>query len=112
MTEPYRDPWRRQPPTCPLWPLDEDDRVVEVRLERAPVSVRQLVEAVQVEMRDAVVAVADRVRRARDRPLDPECARRPAHERRLPGAELAADVDDVAGRELGGEARRDRLGFD
>ena len=59
-------------------------------------------EAVEVEVRDldrgAVVAVADRVRRARDVLAHAERRARAAHERRLAGAELARDGHDVARR--------------
>ena len=46
-----------------------------------------------------LVAVADREGRARDRALDAERAAGAADERRLAGAELARDRDDVAGAE-------------
>ena len=100
---------RRQAPARALGPLDEDDRVLEIRLERAPVGVRQLLEAIQVEVRDAVVAMPDRVRRARHRPLDAERPARAADERGLPRAELAGDVDDVAPGEPRRELRGDLL---
>ena len=58
----------------------------------------------------AVVAVSDRVRRARDTFAHAERAARAADERRLAGAELARDRDDVACREtlceIGGERFR------
>ena len=57
----------------------------------------------------AVVAVADRVRRARDALAHAERAARAADERRLAGAELARDRDDVAGREPPRELGRERL---
>ena len=59
----------------------------------------------------AVVEVADRERRARDRLLDPELPARAPHERRLAGAELAADEDDVAGPQQPCERRAERLGL-
>jgi uncharacterized protein (DUF1330 family) len=46
-----------------------------------------------------VVAVADRVRGARDALADAERTTRAADEGRLAGAELAGDGDDIAGRE-------------
>ena len=83
-----------------LGPLDEADGVVEVGLEVAPLGGGDAGEAVQVEVRDvdaAVVAVADRERRARDRLGDAERPAGAAHEGRLAGAELARDADHVAG---------------
>ena len=56
-------------------------------------------EAVEVEVRDRrrrLVAVPDREGRARDRLGDAERPRGAADERRLAGAELAGDGDDVA----------------
>ena len=60
---------RRQPAARVLGPLDEHNRAIEVGLEIAPSLRAEPVEPVEVEMsdRDApLVAVADRVRRARD----------------------------------------------
>ena len=85
----------REPVPAVLGPFDECDRAVEVRLEVAPLLGIEPGEAVQIEVRDGhrrVVAVADRERRARDRPCDAERARRAADEGRLPGAELAGDA--------------------
>src|SRR2546423_906198 len=109
---PERDghPLRQQPSLRALRPLDEADRVLEVRLEPGPVVGAELLDAVEGEMRDAVVAMADGVRRARDRALAPQRRAGAADERRLARAELARDRDDVARRELAGEARRDLLG--
>src|SRR5205823_3271039 len=79
-----------------LGPLDEDDRAVEVRLEVAPLGRRDALEPEEVEVRDenaALVAVPDRVRRARNRPLDAEPPAGAADEGRLAGAELAGDGD-------------------
>ena len=59
----------------------------------------------------ALVAVADREGRAGDATLDPERARRTADERRLPGAELAGDGDDVARRERLRQAGCELLGL-
>jgi len=55
----------------------------------------------------AVVAMADRVRRARHALADAERGARTAHERRLARPELAGDGDDVAGREPRSELGRD-----
>jgi len=70
---------------------------------------------VEVEVRDlasgAVVAVTDRVRRARHALAHAERNARTAHERRLPRAELARDRDHVAGLKPRGELRRERLGL-
>ena len=90
---------RRKHRRARLGPLDEHDRVVEVRLEVAPLRRRDAREAVEVEVRDvdrAGVAVADREGRARDRRGHAERAAGAAHERRLARAELARDGDDVA----------------
>src|SRR5207248_4077091 len=88
----------RQPPLPRLRPFDERDRVVEVRLEVAPLGRRHAGEAIEVEMGDlalgAVVAVADRVRRAGDALAHAERDAGAANERRLPRAELAGDGDD------------------
>ena len=56
-----------------------------------------------------VVAVADRVGRARDALAYAEGAARPADERRLAGAELTRDGDDVSGRQPAGELGRESL---
>src|SRR5919204_6306465 len=53
--------------------------------------------------------MADCVRRARNRPLDAERAAGAADERRLAGAELAGEVDDVARLEPRRQLRRDAL---
>ena len=50
-----------------------------------------------------LVAMADRVRRARDRSFDTECAARTAHERRLAGADLTRDRHNVARTQMGSE---------
>ena len=63
-------------------------------------------------MRDArLVEVPDDERRARDRLGHAERPRRPAHERRLAGAELARHQHDVTGRERRGERRAGALGL-
>ena len=90
-------------------PLDEDDRVVEVRLEVAPLCRGHIPEAVEIEMRHLDpapgIAVADREGRARHRALHSERAAGSANESRLAGAEVSGDGDDIAvpqrGRELG-----------
>jgi hypothetical protein len=115
MLEPYADADWRQNSLPRLGPLDEDDRVVEVRLEIAPLRRRHhLLEAKEVEVRhvdSALVPVADGVRRARDRTFDAERAGGAADERRLPGAELARDRDDVARAQVGGEPGSELLRF-
>ena len=61
-------PCRRERADARLGPLDEDDRVLEVRLEVTPLRRREATEAIEVEMRyvdHAPIAVADRERRAR-----------------------------------------------
>ena len=53
-----------------LGPLDEDDRALEVALEITPLGVGHAIEATQIQVGHvgvAGVAMADRVRRARDR---------------------------------------------
>ena len=106
--EPDMRPWLRQNTGPGLRPLDEHDRVLEVRLEVAPLRRREAAKAVEVEMGDVdrpAVAVADRERRARDTSRDAERAAGPADERRLARTELARDEDDVTGRESAGEPR-------
>jgi hypothetical protein len=55
--------------------------------------------------------MADRVRRARHGLGDAERAACAADERRLAGAELAGDRDDVADLQALGEPRRDGFGL-
>lgn len=57
-----------------------------------------------------VVAIANRVRRARHRLCDAESPARATDERRLPGTELTVDGDDVTGLEVFGQVRPDALG--
>ena len=105
---------RRKRAAGGLGPLDEADGIVEVRLECSPVRRRDALEAVEVEVRDgnaSLVAVADGVRRARHRLRDAEGTAGAADERRLAGAELAGDGDDVAGLQVLGDAGGDRLGL-
>src|SRR5581483_8986618 len=107
--EARRHPCRREPARARLGPLDEADRVLEVRLQRAPFRRVDPLEAVEVEVAHAPVAVPDRVRRTRHGPVDAERAGGPADERRLARAELARDRHDVAGLEARGEAGGDAL---
>ena len=105
---------RRQDAGAGLGPLDEHDRVVEVRLEVPPLRRRDVAKAEEVEVRDvdaAVIAVTDREGRARDRLRHTERAARAPHESRLAGTELARDGDDVTGPQVGNEARRELLGL-
>src|SRR2546421_8587093 len=110
----YRDPHRWERAGRRLGPLDEADRVLEVRLEIAPLGGREALKAEEVEVRHvglAGVAVADREGRARDRRSDAERPARAADEGRLAAAELARNRDDVADGELTRERRGDRLGL-
>src|SRR5207245_3058660 len=94
MVERDLDARRRQDSRARLRPFDEHDRVVEIRLQVAPLRRGDVAEAEEIEMGhvDATpIAVADREGRARDGPLHAECAARPAYEGRLAGAELAGD---------------------
>jgi hypothetical protein len=103
---------RRQRPASGLGPLDEDDGLVEVRLEVAPLGRGEPAEAVKVEMRHvrrAGVAVPDREGRAGDARRDAERTAGAADEGGLPGAELAGDQDDVAGDEACRKPTRKRL---
>src|SRR3954467_49810 len=112
--EPDAHARRRQDAGAGLGPLDEHDGVVEVRLEVPPLRRRDVAKAKEVEMRDvdaAVVPVADRERRARDRLRHTERAARAPHESRLARAELAGDGDDVTGLQIGDQARRELLGL-
>ncbi len=113
MLEPHRRPRRRETAGGRLRPLDEDDRVLEVRLEIGPLRSGDVGEAVEVEVRDVgitLVAVADRVGRARDGRGHAEGAARPPNERGLAGAQVARHRDDVARlqlpRERGGDGLR------
>src|SRR5262245_40654733 len=114
MPQLHRKARRRQHARPRLGPLDECNRVIEVRLEVAPLGGRHALEAVEVEMRDLaavrVVAVADRVRRARHAFAHTERDARAAYERRLTTAELARHGHDVADREprreVGGQCLR------
>jgi uncharacterized protein (DUF1330 family) len=107
------DPCGRERSRTRLRPLHEDHRVLEVRLEIPPLGGRDAFEAVEVEVGDldavAVVAVADRVGRARHALAYAERAARAADEGRLPGAELPRDGDHVAEREPPRELGRERL---
>jgi len=73
MLEPHLESRRRQDACSRLRPLDEDDCVIEVRLEVAPLRRGNAAEAKEVEMRyvdAALVPVTDGVRRARDCSFD------------------------------------------
>src|SRR4051812_32390035 len=101
----YRDPHRWERAGRRLGPFDEADRVLEVGLEIAPLGRGEALEAEEVEVRDigvALVPVADREGRARDRAGDPERPARSPDEGRLAAPELARDGDDVSFRKLGG----------
>src|SRR6478672_1881087 len=112
--EGHRGAHRREPGARVLGPLDEGNRAIEVRLQVAPLLGAEKADAVEIEVRDRHgrrVAVADRVRRARDRLPDAERAAGAAHERRLARAKVAGDRDDVARPEPGGEAGAELLGL-
>jgi hypothetical protein len=59
----------------------------------------------------SVVAMADRESRTGHRAFNPQRPAGTADERRLPGAELARDRDDVPGLQLPGQTSRDLLGL-
>jgi hypothetical protein len=102
----------REPVTSVLGPLDEGDGAVEVRLQVAPLLGIESGDPVQVEVRDrrrSLVTVSDRERRAGDGARHPERSRRPAHERGLPGAQVARDRDDIARGEAFCETSSKRL---
>src|SRR5436190_22116487 len=104
----YRDPHRWERAGRRLGPFDEADRILEVRLEVAPLRRRETLEAEEVEMGDVGVArvtVADRVGRARDRRRDAERRAGAADEGRLAAAELPGDRHDVADGEPACESR-------
>ena len=112
--EPDAQTRRRQDAGAGLGPLDEHDRIVEVRLEVPPLRRRDVAKAEEVEVRDVdatVVPVTDRERRARDRLRHTERAARASHESRLARAELARDGDNVTGLQVGDHARRELLGL-
>ena len=99
MTQRHARGGRRQPALAGFRPFDEDDRVVEVRLEVAPLLRVDADEAEEVEVADVRVAgvpVPDREGRAGHRRGHAERAARAPDEGRLPGAELTGDGDDVA----------------
>jgi hypothetical protein len=103
MLEPHLHPRSRKNTGSRLRPFDEDNGVVEIRLEVPPLGRRDAAEAKEVEMRHVdppLVAMADRVRRARDSSFDAEGAARTAYEGGLAGAELARDGHHVARTQL------------
>ena len=75
MLEHEGDPRHGQRGEACIGPLDERDRVVEVRLEVTPLRSADPDEAVEIEMGDGrrpPIEVTDREGRARDGLLDPE----------------------------------------
>ena len=97
--------------TC-VRPLDESDRVVEVRLEVTPLRSADPDEAVEIEVGDSCcspVEMPNRKRGARDGLVDAERPAGSPDEGRLACTELAADEDDVAGSEESGELRAERF---
>ena len=91
-----------------LAPLDDSDPALEQLFEAQIVHLLDPVEAIHVDVRDgdaAFVLLHDRERRARHRLRDTQRARQPFRERRLAGAEVAGEHDEVTGAEL----RSDRL---
>src|SRR5438093_879613 len=108
--EAHLEPRRRKNSGPCLRPLDEDHCVVEVGLQISPLRCGNAAETEEIEMRHidaALVPVADRVGRTRDRSLDAERTACAPDERRLPRTELSGDGHDVAGTEVGREPRRD-----
>src|SRR3954453_13752617 len=93
--QPHADARRRKRALTRLRPLDERDRVVEVRLEIAPLGGGEALEAVEGEGGEdegsGCVAVTDREGRARHRIGHAERAAGAADEGRLARAELAGD---------------------
>lgn len=114
MEQPHRDARRGDRSGTRLGPFDEHHRVVEVRLDIAPLRRRHSLEAVEIEMRDrdvALIAVGDRERRARDRTVEAERTASAADEGRLPRAEVTRDRDDVSETKIPGQLRPDLLGL-
>src|SRR4029079_11551526 len=108
----YLDAHRRQRTGRGLGPFDEADRVLEVRLEVAPLGGGEALKAEEIEVRDvriAGVAVTDREGRARHAGGHAERAAGAADERGLAAAELARDRDDVSGNEVARELSRERF---
>src|SRR6266536_1067060 len=108
----YLDPDGRKGAGRRLRPLDEADRVLEVRFEVAPLGRGEALETEKVEMRDvgvALVAVADREGRAGDGARHAERAAATPDEGRLAAPQLAGDGDEVAGAELAREPACDLL---
>ena len=114
MLDPNGGGRHRQRMRTGLWPFDEHDRVVEVRLEIPPLRGGDVAKAEEVEVRDVhtpVVAVADGEGGARDRLRDAERPGPASDEGRLAGAELAGDGDHVADAEVCGELGGEPLGL-
>src|SRR5437588_5256417 len=108
--EPHGGAGRREHAGAGLGPLDEDDRILEVRLQVAPLRRRNVAEAEEIEVRDVdapPVAVADREGGASDRADHAERAAGAPDEGRLARAELSRDGHDVPGPESGRELRRE-----
>ena len=112
--EMHGDARRGKNPLPRFGPFHEDNCVVEVRLEIAPLGCGDAAEAEKIQVGDvdtAAIAMPDREGRTRDRPVDTQGTAGAAHERRLPGAELPGDGDDVTGLQGGGQPRGDLLGL-
>src|SRR5262249_32612426 len=112
MRESHRCAHRGEPGARVLRPLDKGNRAIEIRLEVAPFLGAETSDAVEVEVRHrngALVAVSDRIGGAGNGLPDAERAAGAADERRLAGAELARDGDDVAGPERRREPRAEGL---
>ena len=97
-----------------LGPLDEDDRVLEIRLQVPPLRRRDVAEAEEIEVRDVdapPVPVTDRESGAGDRARHTAGTARTADKGRLPRAELPRDRDDVPRRQPVRELRRELFGL-
>src|SRR5262245_47875773 len=90
-------------------PLDEGNGLgVEVVVQQRRILALEPTEPVEVEVGDRqppAVALTDREGGRGDRPLDSKRPAGAADQGRLPGPEIAAEEDDVAGAEPGGDPR-------
>ena len=112
--EPHGRTHRREHAGAGLGPLDEDHRILEIRLQVTPLRRRDVAEAEEVEVRhvDAPpVPVTDREGGAGDRARHTEGTARTADKGRLPRAELPRDRDDIPRRQPVRELRRELFGL-
>lgn len=79
-------------------PLDEDERVLEIRLQFGPVRLGDDAEAIEIEMRNGHrprVPMSNRERWARNGRSNAERAAGPTDKCRLPAAQFAGDSHEI-----------------